>query len=316
MFWRQATIEAVTLRVLDLVGRGLAERIAAAHPDAEVVCVSEHDPVPDGLAGDVLVAFPRSAPQVAVLAPRVRWMHVMGTGIDWLPETAFETPILTCARGGSAVAISEFVLAAMLAFEKQLPELWARPPGEVFTPARLGGLHGRRLGLVGLGGIGRAIVQRAQAFGMVVDAVSKHGRPLDGVTLGPLDEVLAGADHLVLAVPVTPETVHVIGARTVRLLKPGVHLVNIARGRLIDQEALRPALDEGHVARATLDVCDPEPLPEDHWLHTHPRVRLTGHLSWSSPAGFEPLMAAFLDNLGRYVQGEPLQGVVDVAERY
>lgn len=316
LFRPQATIEVVTLRVLDLVGRELSQRIAAAHPDAEVVLVPQHEPVPDGLAGDVLVAFPRAARQVAVLAPRVRWMHVMGTGIDWLPDAAFEAPILTCARGGSAVAISEFVLAAMLAFEKQLPELWARPPEEVFTSARLGGLNGRQLGLIGFGGIGQAVAQRALPFGMAISAVSKHGRPHDGVTLAPLDEVLAGADHLVLAAPATPETVHVIGQRTAQLLKPGVHIVNIARGKLIDQEALRRALDDGRVARATLDVTDPEPLPADHWMHTHPRVRLTGHLSWSSPAGFQPLVTAFLDNLGRYVRGEPLMGVVDRSERY
>ena len=94
-----------------------------------------------------------------------------------------------------------------------------------------------------------------------------------------------GPDHLVLAAPDTPETHHVIGPATISQLKRGVHLVNIARGGLIDQDALRAALDDGRVARATLDVCDPEPLPAGHWLYTHPKVRLTGHLSWSSPRG-------------------------------
>jgi phosphoglycerate dehydrogenase-like enzyme len=100
------------------------------------------------------------------------------------------------------------------------------------------------------------------------------------------------------------------------MVKPGVHLVNIARGGLVDQEALLVALDDGRVARATLDVTDPEPLPEGHWMFTHPKVRLTGHISWSSPAGFEPLVAAAIDNLGRYLRGEELLGVVDRAEGY
>ena len=95
-----------------------------------------------------------------------------------------------------------------------------------------------------------------------------------------------------------------------------MHLVNIARGGLVDQDALRVALDDGRVARATLDVCEPEPLPEGHWLYTHPMVRLTGHVSWSSPRGIEPLVQSFMDNLGRFVRGEPLAGVVDPAERY
>jgi phosphoglycerate dehydrogenase-like enzyme len=306
----------MSVRVLNLVGRDLANRVAAAFPAVEVVGVRPNEQIPEDVAGDVLVAFPRAARQVAVLAPRVRWMHVMGTGIDWLPDEAFDAPMLTCARGGSSVAISEFVLAAMLAFEKQLPELWARPPEEVFTHASLGGLNGRRLGLVGLGGIGQAVATRAVPFGMAVSAARRHPIPFGDVTIAPLDEVLTTADHLVLTAPVTPETIHVIGPRTVGMLKHGVHLVNIARGKLIDQEALRPALDDGRVARATLDVCDPEPLAADHWMHTHPRVRLTGHLSWSSPAGMEPLVQAFLDNLGRFVRGEALTGTVDPGERY
>ncbi len=308
----------MTVRILNVAGRALAERIIAAYPDAEVVRVSRDEPVPADLAGDVLIAAFGAPEAVTALAPHVKWVHVMGTGIDWLPDAAFEAPVLTCARGGSAVAISEFVLAAMLAFEKQLPELWARPPAEVFTRAALGGLRGRHLGLVGLGGIGQAVATRALAFGMVVGAARRHDgpSPLSGVSSAPLEEVLGSSDHLVLAAPLTPETYHLIGKSTVGLLKPGVHLVNIARGKLIDQEALRPALDDGRVARATLDVTDPEPLPQGHWLYSHPRIRLTGHLSWSSPAGYGPLIDAFLQNLGRYLSGETLHGVVDPADRY
>jgi phosphoglycerate dehydrogenase-like enzyme len=84
----------------------------------------------------------------------------------------------------------------------------------------------------------------------------------------------------------------------------------------VDQEALRVALDDGRLARATLDVSDPEPLPVGHWMYTHPGVRLSGHVSWSSPAGIEPLVQALLDNLGRYLRGEPLLGLVDRAEGY
>jgi phosphoglycerate dehydrogenase-like enzyme len=131
-----------------------------------------------------------------------------------------------------------------------------------------------------------------------------------------LSGVLADADHLVLAAPDTAETHHVIGQMGLAQVKRGVHLINIARGGLVDQEALRVALDDGRVARATLDVCEPEPLPEGHWLYTHPRVRLTGHISWSSPWGMEPLVRSFLENLDRFVNGESLVGVVDPAERY
>ncbi len=99
-------------------------------------------------------------------------------------------------------------------------------------------------------------------------------------------------------------------------MKPGVHIVNIARGALIDQDALRRALDDDRVGGATLDTVDPEPLPEGHWLYSHPRVRVTAHVSWGSPNTFTRMMQAFADNLARYVAGEPLYGVVDPDEGY
>ena len=99
-------------------------------------------------------------------------------------------------------------------------------------------------------------------------------------------------------------------------MKPGVHLVNIARGSLVDQDALRVALDDGRVALATLDTVDPEPLPDGHWMYSHPQVRLSAHVSWSSPQAFERIVASFTDNLKRYVAGEPLEGIVDPDEGY
>ena len=164
--------------------------MSAAYPDVEVVRIERGEPIPDDLTGDVLVAGPGAGPSVAALAPRVGWVHIMGTGIDWLPAEAFQAKVLTCARGGSALAISEFVLAAMLSFEKQLPELWARPPADVFTPVELGTLHGRQLGLIGFGrDRSAAIATRALAFGMSVSAVRRHHGPLpvSGVQMSGLD---------------------------------------------------------------------------------------------------------------------------------
>jgi phosphoglycerate dehydrogenase-like enzyme len=92
--------------------------------------------------------------------------------------------------------------------------------------------------------------------------------------------------------------------------------VNVSRGSLVDQEALREALDEGRVARASLDVCDPEPLPAGHWLYSHPRVRLSPHISWSAPGALERLFATFAENLRRYRDGRPLEGRVDLERGY
>ena len=131
-----------------------------------------------------------------------------------------------------------------------------------------------------------------------------------------LEDVLRASDHLVVTAPSTPETHHMLNEQTLALVKPGVHLVNIARGALIDQDALRAALDDGRVAMASLDTVDPEPLPAGHWMYTHPKVRLSPHISWAMPGASDLLADTFIDNLRRYLAGEPLTGVVDVAAGY
>ena len=133
-----------------------------------------------------------------------------------------------------------------------------------------------------------------------------------------LGEILVDSDHVLLALPLTKESHHIIDAEALAQIpaKRGLHLINVARGGLIDQDALRPALDDGRVACASLDVADPEPLPKTHWLFTHPPVRLSPHVSWSMPGALDRLMETFVDNLGRYLRDEPLEGLVDQASGY
>jgi phosphoglycerate dehydrogenase-like enzyme len=135
--------------------------------------------------------------------------------------------------------------------------------------------------------------------------------PIAGVRMTTsVDELLSAADHLVLAAPATDETRQVINADTLALVRKGVHLVNIARGSLIDQDALRLALDDGTVARASLDTVTPEPLPAGHWMYDHPKVFLTPHASWAGQIQFAAATEYFCDNLERFLSGEPLHGVV------
>jgi phosphoglycerate dehydrogenase-like enzyme len=253
----------------------------------------------------------------------VSWVQLPGTGVDaFRPLDRFAGVTLTCARGTSATAISEFVLASMLLFEKRLTDVWLHeaPPRWNIPESTLGTLYGRTLGLVGLGGIGSAIATRALPFGMRVVAFRRHAdqpSPVPGVdVVGTLDELLPVADHLVVAAPATSATAHLLDASAFEKVKAGVHLVNIARGTLVDQDALRAALDDGRVACASLDVADPEPVPAGHWLYEHPNVRLTAHISWSMPGGFENISGYFLDNLDRWLRGDPLEGVVDITEGY
>jgi phosphoglycerate dehydrogenase-like enzyme len=131
--------------------------------------------------------------------------------------------------------------------------------------------------------------------------------PLDGVEMvGSMAELAARADHLVLAAPGTARTRHVIDAASIAQMKAGVHLVNIARGSLVDQDALRVGLDDGPIARASLDVTDPEPLKAGHWLFEHPKVFLTPHSSWAGPPFLSVATDIFCQNLARYLDGQPL----------
>jgi phosphoglycerate dehydrogenase-like enzyme len=141
--------------------------------------------------------------------------------------------------------------------------------------------------------------------------------PLPGVEIAPsLADLVATADHLVLVTPATPETRGLVGADALAAVKPGVHLVNVARGSLVDETALRVALDDGRVALASLDAVEPEPLPEGHWMYAHPRVHVSAHVSWNGPGGEDVLVGKFVANLKRRLAGEPLEGVVDVAAGY
>jgi len=309
------------MKVLSQIRPALAALVAAAAPEVEVVPIAGEGPLPAGVEGEVLLTYPWASPNLGdVLARGVRWIHLLGTGVDAFPFELISDQMLTCSRGGSAVPIAEWVLAVMLAFEKGLPEAWIhRPPPEGWSRGMRGGLSGRGLGLIGLGAIGTAVAERAVPFGMRVRAHRRSGAAsaVAGVeVMGSLLEVVEASDHVVIAAPATPATRHLIGPAVFARMKPGAHLVNIARGALVDQEALRAALDDGRVAMASLDAVEPEPLPEGHWLYTHPRVRLSPHISWQMPGAADLLVGCFTDNLRRYRAGEALTGVVDRVERY
>lgn len=307
----------MAVRVINELGPKATDVIHVAVPDAEVIEPGT-EPLPDELTADVL--FGGWGPRSLDHARHVGWVHLAGTGVDRVPRDLYDGRVVTCARGASAIPISEFVIAAMLAFEKNIPDVWIHEPPEHWNLARLGTLHGRTLGLVGLGGIGTAIAERALPFGVRVRALRRRfgvPSPIAAVDVVPdLDELLATADHLVLAAPATARTRHLIDSEALARTKPGVHLVNIARGVLVDQDALRVALDDGRVAMATLDTVDPEPLPAGHWLYTHPKVRLSAHVSWASPIGLAVTIEIFVANLRRYAAGDPLLHVVDPDEGY
>ena len=294
--------------------------IDARFPSLEVIAVPPKGPVDPALRLDVLLTLPWGTPNLAeVLACGVRWVHAYGTGVNGFPFELLRGVPLTCSRGASATAISEWVMAVLLAAEKQLPQTWLEAPPERWNLAELGTLRDKQLALIGFGGIGQAIARRALPFEMKIQGFRRTtaASPVPGVDLAAnLEVLLENADHVVVAAPETPATRHLLCDETFAMMKPGVHLVNIARGGLVDQDALRRALDSGRVGLATLDCVEPEPLPDGHWLYDHPQVRLTPHISWAGPESHAGLMERFLENLERFAAGAPLEYRVDPDEQY
>jgi phosphoglycerate dehydrogenase-like enzyme len=290
--------------------RGALEPIRSRFPSVDVVDISGG--IPPGTRGDVLFGGGR-ARSVEAMATGVRWVQLIGTGTDQLPSEVRAAPVLTTPRGASAVAISEYVIATMGAFARNFPANWLNEAPESWFIQPAGTLAGKTLGLFGFGGIAQRVARIALAMDMKVTALRRQvaPSPVAGVEIvGDIPDLFSVADHLVLAAPATDATFHVVNTDSLRLLRPGAHLVNIARGSLVDQEALRGALDDGTVARASLDVTDPEPLPAGHWLFSHPQVFLTPHASWAGPPMFEAATVLFCDNLARFLNGEPLDGTV------
>ena len=308
------------LRVLSHFPVQALQRVARAVPEVELSSVPATGEPPARLHGEVLLTFPRDTGNLAQVVSRgVRWIHTIGTGVDGFPFELLGDRVLTCSRGASAIPISEWVLAVMLALEKRLPEAWISEPPEHWSALELGRLHGKTVGLVGLGGIGCAVAQRSLAFGARVRALRRSDAPspVPGVTcVKSLEDLFRSADHLVLAAPATPETRHIAGRESLGWLKAGAHIVNVSRGSLVDQDALREVLDGERIARASLDVAEPEPLPAGHWLYGHPRVRLSPHVSWSMPGAIDLLLDTFVENLRRWLRGEALAGEVDPKSRY
>ncbi|MEE9470771.1 MAG: NAD(P)-dependent oxidoreductase [Gemmatimonadota bacterium] len=306
-------------RILTHLSLSMVGRVAEEVPGVELVEIPGSGPIPPEAQGEILLTTVLARNFEEAVKRGVRWVHTYGTGIERFPFDVIGDRLLTCSRGASAIPISEWVLATILAAAKRLPESWIHEAPEGWSRAELDGLYGRTLGLIGIGGIGLATARRALAFGMRVRALRRKPvpSPLPEVELASdLHDLLGSADHLVVAAPATGETRHLLDAEAFAHMKPGVHLVNIARGQIIDQDALREVLDSGRVSLASLDVCDPEPLPAGHWLYTHPRVRLSPHISWSMPGSSEYLLDPFIANLRRYLAGEPLIDPVDVEAGY
>lgn len=256
-------------------------------------------------------------------AGRVKWVHAASAGIDALmfPELVTSDVIVTNARGVFDQSIAEYVLGVMLLFTKDLHTTIAHQRERRWQHRESGMLAGRRVVVVGAGGIGRAIARLSKAAGMTATGVARTGRNDDPdfghlVAVDHLRDVLPEADFVVLAAPLTDETRGLIDADMLRAMAPAAYLVNVGRGPLVREHDLVDALRQGWIAGAALDVFEREPLPSDHPLWGMPQVLVSPHMSGDFHGWREALLRQFVDNLRRWLAGEALHNVVDKARGY
>ncbi len=312
------------------------ERIRAAAPGARLVMVSVEG-LADGPLDDVEVMLrgwlsSEAFDRLLVRAPRLTWVHSATSGVEraLTPASRERGLVVTNARGVFSRPIAEYVLMMILAVSRRLPQLLELQRERTWQPLEGAELRDVTVGIVGFGSIGRAVAALASSFGCRIVAVRRHsdpesesrtadpegpaaGEPRVDRIGGPdtLPALLAESDFIVLAAPLTPDTEDLIDAEALAQVKPGAWLINVARGRLIDERALLRALRDGELGGAVLDTFRDEPLPPMSTFYDLPNVIVTPHTAWSSGRVLDRSVELFCDNLRRFAGGEPLLNVVD-----
>ena len=304
-------------------------RIAASLPGDEVHDARERDErrrlIP---TADILFATRLHADEF-VPATRLRWIHSSAVGVGGLliPEVVASDVVVSCSRGVHSEAIAEHALALALALRRNLPLAVRRQDERQWAQAEISGkrvatLGGTHMLVVGLGTIGARVARFAAGMGMRVTGIRRRldEPPPPGVSsvLPPeqLRSALAEADVVVLALPRTEETRAFIGQAELDAMKPTAILINIARGRLVDEPALIRALESGRLAGAGLDAFQQEPLPSDSPLWRLPNVLLTPHTAAFAGDYWPPVVDLFLENVARFKRGETIINVVDKERGY
>jgi D-3-phosphoglycerate dehydrogenase len=251
----------------------------------------------------------------------IRWVQLRAAGVEtWLASGEIdERRLFTSAAGIYAPNVAEHVLALMLAASRQLhvcarASTWNPKAGEGKV------LHGATVGIVGTGGIGRAVIRLLEPFAVEIIAVTRSGRAVPGAarSLAAKDvaEIWPVADYVVLAAPATEQTRRLVDAPALAAMQADAWIVNVARGSLVDTAALVTALEEGRIGGAALDVTDPEPLPDGHPLWRLPNVIITPHVANPIPSRLARLADLVAANVRRFIDGEEPLGKIDLAAGY
>jgi phosphoglycerate dehydrogenase-like enzyme len=306
---------------------GLAEALRSASPDVEIITATGADAAEQAKKVDAVIGL--CTPQILAAGKSIQWVQMLTAGVEQcvgIAAVSERNILVTNMQRIGGPIIAEHVMAMVLAFTRGLDLLipaqargeWRR---EQLPQGRMTVVQGKTMLVVGLGGIGGEVAKRAHALGMRVIATRASGRtgPEYVSYVGLPDELLklaAGADFVVNAAPLTPQTTGIFDAAFFGTMQPSAYFINIARGRSVVTDALIAALKTGKIAGAGLDVTDPEPLPAQHPLWQAPNVIITPHVASDSDLGAAAQIAVVKENLRRYAAGERMLSVVDVSRGY
>lgn len=276
------------------------------------------------LVEDVEVLFAgRFTKEMFLAAKQLKWIQYFGTGIDRLlfPELMESSVILTNSKGVHFTPVSEHVLSLMLSFTRglhllmrnQLKKKWERVP--------VNELGGKTVGIVGLGSTGEEVARKAKCFGMTVLATKRKpsAKPDyvdDLFDPASLKELFARSDFVVLTLPLTAETRALVGETHLRNMKKTAYLINVSRGKIVQEDALVRAIEQEWIAGAGMDVFEEEPLPKRSKLWKMKQVIITPHIAGSTPNYWERTTSIFCENLRHFALSEPMINIVDKRAGY
>jgi phosphoglycerate dehydrogenase-like enzyme len=274
---------------------------------------------------DAEIVFGRVPPDIFTLNRRLRYYHSIGAGVDAIltPELVESDVILASEKGDVGIHLAEHAFALLLALTRGIHTALRRPDYSLREEIRRSQweLFGRTMGIVGFGGTGRAVARRALGFGLRVLAVDiEDVAPEPGVEAiwkpDQMPRLLGESDVVVIGLPLTKATHHLFSRDLFRQMQRHAILINVTRGAIVFGDDLLAALEQGLIWGAGLDVTDPEPLPADHPLWTHPRAIVTPHAAGGSPRRAGRVIATFCENLRRLQTGEPLLALIDKRKGY
>jgi glyoxylate/hydroxypyruvate reductase A len=301
-----------------LAGRYL-ELLAPRHPDLIFLPVTDEDGAAAAMGeAEILLAQISFPGRLLADAPRLGWIQVMGAGADALAPHVPRGVRLSRFTGSLGERMAEYVIAYVLAVTQRLPEVFRHQAARHWQPLALDVARGKTLGVAGLGSVGSAVARLGVALGMTVNGYSRRQPALAAVSRWfPADafgEFAGASDFVVLALPATPATDHIVNAETLARMRQGAWLINVSRGALVDEAALIAGLRRRRPAGAVLDVFATEPLPPGHPFWTMPNAIVTAHQSGSVIP--EEVADLFALNLPRYRLGEPLINEIDQERGY